>query len=112
MAATFYGLGKLTVPVPGTPVALTLPASLNPTSVHAFLVEALPTNTGKVYVGLDGLDTVTLVNVLVVLPVPTANLLPTFSVSLTQAANALNLMQLRFDADVALDGVLVSALVA
>lgn len=112
MAANLFGLGKVTVLVPGTPVAIPIPVGLNPPTVHAFLIEVLSTNTGKIYVGLEGLDRTTLVGVLIVLPIPTANSLPTFSVSITQAANALALRLLRIDADNANDGVLISAIVA
>ena len=112
MAANLFSLGKVTVPIPGTPVALTVPTTINPPSVHAILIEVLATNTGKIYIGLAGLNKTTLAGVLIVLAVPTANSLPTFSIAVTQAANALSLPQLRFDVDNANDGVLVSGIVA
>lgn len=117
MAAQLISLGKLTVPAPGTPVAVStliataLPAAPNPHSVHAFLVEVLSGNTGKIYLGIAGLNKATLAGVIIVLAIPTTNVLPTFSCSITQAANALSLDQLWVDVDNATDGVLVSCIV-
>ena len=111
MAAILKSLGKTVVPVAGVPVAVAVPAIINPPTVHAFLVEVLAGNTGNVYVGTSDLVKSTLVGVLVVLPVPTANQLATFSVSITSAGNALALTDLYIDADVNGDGVLISAIV-
>lgn len=118
MAASLFSLGKLTVPASGTPVnvpAPTLP-SQGPTvpaltTVHAFLVAALAANTGKVYIGVAGMNKATLAGVLMVLPVPTTNLIPTFSVSVTAAANALSLTDLWIDVDNSNDGVLISGVI-
>ncbi len=46
------------------------------------------------------------------LPVPTANLIPSFSVSLTEAANALGLTTLWLDVDNGGDGVTISGVIA
>ncbi len=119
MAASFFATGKVAVTTPGTPVNLPVPTSVAGslgaqgfTTVHAFVVQALAGNTGKVYIGLAGMVKSTLVGVLVVLPVPTANLIPTFSVSLTEAANALSLSDIWIDADNGGEGVTVSGVVA
>jgi hypothetical protein len=112
MAAQFYALGKLVVAVAGTPQPVVPPPAMNPPSCHAVIIEALPGNTGKIYIGLLGLDKTTYAQVLVVLPIPTANLIPTFSIALTVAGNAVNLGNLFIDADVGGEGVLISALVA
>jgi hypothetical protein len=118
MAAVMFATGKITVPAAGTPVPIPTTAIAGPQgaagfkSVHAFIIQALSTNTGKIYVGLAGLNKSTLVGVLCVLPIPTANLIPTFSVSLTAAANALALDDLLIDADVNGEGVTVSGVVA
>ncbi len=118
MAALMVGLGKTVVPNSGTPVQVQIPAAIagpgNPglSTVHAFVVEVLSNNTGKVYIGVQGLSKTTLVGCLVVLPIPTANLLPTFSVSMTAAANALSLSDLWIDADNAGEGVMISAILA
>lgn len=118
MAASLISGGKITVPAAGTPVNVPVPPSVagpgSPglTTVHAFVVQALAANTGKVYIGIAGLNKSTLANVLIVLPVPTANLLPAFSVSITAAANALSLSDLWIDVDNNGDGVLLSGIVA
>ncbi len=119
MAASFFALGKITVAVSGTPV--NVPAPVLPgqgpalpalSTVHALVIEALAANTGKIYIGIAGLNKSTLAGVLLTLPVPTANFIPTFSVSLTAAANALSITDLWIDADNAGEGVTISGLVA
>jgi hypothetical protein len=120
MAASFFATGKVTVVTSGTPVQIgALPAVVagplgvgGLSTVHAFVVQALSSNAGKIYIGLVGMSKATLAGVLVVLPVPTANLIPTFSVSLTEAANALSLNDLWFDADNSGEGVTISGVVA
>ena len=118
MAASLIGCGRTLVTVSGTPQQVAVPAAIagpgSPglSTVHAFVVSALSTNTGKVYIGTVGLNKTTLANTLVVLAIPTVNLIPTFSCSLTAAANALSLSDLYIDADNANDGVLISAVVA
>lgn len=112
MAAELFGLGRTLVAVGGTPVQVAVPADLvsriNPPSVHAIVVEALFGNTGKIFVGVAGLNRSTLVNCLVVLPIPTANLIPTFSISVAAGANPLYLPSLWIDADINNEGVLIS----
>ncbi len=120
MAASFFATGKVVVGTAGTPVQIgPLPTVVagplgaqGLSTVHAFVIQALSGNTGKIYIGLAGLNKSTLVGVLVVLPVPTANLIPTFSASLTAAANALSLTDLWFDADNGGEGVTISGVVA
>lgn len=112
MAAQFVAFGKILIPVAGTPVQVQAPPEMNPPSCHAVIIEALPSNTGKIYIGLLGLNKATLAQVLVILPIPTVNLLPTFSIALTVAGNAINVGSLFLDAEVAGEGVLLSALVA
>lgn len=117
MAASMIGCGKTTVTAAGTPVPIAIPATVSgpltpgETTVHAVLIQALPGNTGKIYIGTVGLDKSALTKCLVVLPIPTVNLLPTFSISVTAAANAVSLADLVIDADQANDGVLVSVVV-
>lgn len=100
---------------PGTNVQVTAPSTGsgvggNPFAVHGIMFQALPTNTGKVYVGTVGMVAATYVNVAAILPVPTTNFLPAFSTSLTIAPNSLTITQFVIDADNAEDGVLVTAL--
>lgn len=107
-------LGKITVPVPGTPVqaAAGLAAEERQLKCHAVLFQALPTNVGKVYIGLAGMNKSTLVGVYAVLAVPTANQLPTFSAALTWSANGLPLSSFYVDADDVDEGALCTILVA
>lgn len=105
--------GPFPVPTPGTPVHVTAPATGsgnggNPFNIHGVMFQALPTNTGNVYIGIAGMNKTTLANVAAVLPIPTANFLPAFSTSLTIAPNALVLTEFWIDADNATDGVLVT----
>lgn len=114
MGAQLEALGRTRVTSAGTPVAIaaSIPASINPQTAHAIIIEALPTNVGKVYIGKSTLNKSTFVGVLVVLPTPTANSIPTFSLAVTQAANAIKLSDFYIDADNANDGVIVTALIA
>lgn len=112
MAALVKSLGRTVVLTPGTKVALTMPAGILPGTAHALIIEALPTNVGKVYVGESTLVRATFVGVIVVLPIPTANSIPTFSMAVTQAANAIRVTDFYIDADTANDGVVCSIIVA
>lgn len=105
--------GAIVVPVPGTPVQVTAPSvgggtNGNPFAIHGVMFQALPTNTGKVYIGVADMNKSTYANVAAVLPIPTTNFLPTFSTSITIAPMALTLLEFWIDADVADEGVLVT----
>ncbi len=109
-------VGKVTVSAAGTPVAVRtiLPAtwpSDKPFLCHAFQVQALPTNTGKIWVGTIGLVKATFINVLNILPIPTTNTLPSYSAALTLAPNGLDLCQLYIDADTNGEGCIISVMV-
>ena len=118
MATLLIGLGKTVVPTPGTPVLVSIPTDANgrpvilPARCHAFIVQALPFNTGRVYVGTTGLDKVSMANVLTILAVPTINFIPALSVAVQQASNSLGLDDVYIDAEVAGEGVLLSVMVA
>ena len=107
-------LGKVTVTSSGTPVRLTLNESTPSAryTCHAFMVEALPTNTGAVYI-MDRSNGViaTLVGVVAILAIPTTNILPSWTVGLSASANPIDLSLYYVDAAVSTDGVLVSALI-
>lgn len=79
---------------------------------HAFLVEVLPTNTGKVYLfdSSTGSRT-TLVGCIAVLAPPTTNIFPTFTAGFSGFANPIDASLYYIDVDVNGEGVLVSALV-
>lgn len=105
--------GAVRVPTPGTPVQITAPSTGSgnagdPYNIHGVMFQALPTNTGLIYIGGQGLVAATFAQVAALLPVPTTNFLPAFSTSLTIAPNALNLTQFWIDAEIATDGVLVT----
>lgn len=96
-------LGRVTVPTPGTPVQV----SAAHLKVHAILIEALYSNTGKVFIlqksGVKGGP-----GELAILAVPTANTIPNFSETVSQAPNAIDLFTYWIDVDTANEGVLVS----
>lgn len=101
----------VTVSAAGTPVAVAANYwNTKQTSIHGILIQALPGNTGKVYIGSDAMDKSTMANVYAVLPVPTTNFVPSFSAALTIAPNALKLSDFYIDVDVNNEGALVSVL--
>lgn len=113
-------LGLLAVAAPGTPVRATTNITVDAQGVnnaagqfkcHAVLFQARPANTGKVYIGLSGLDKASLVGVSGVLAIPTANSIPSYSISLTLAPAGIELSDLFLDADNAGDGALITVLV-
>lgn len=113
-------LGPINVPVPGTPVRATStittdaggitndPANF---SCHAALFQARKGNTGRTYIGTSNMVRATGVGVSAVLAIPTANTIPSFSMSLTIAPAGVDLSELYVDADVADEGVLLTLLV-
>lgn len=111
------GTGAVRVPVPGTPVQilLSVPNYQAVTGkaypIHAILFEALPANTGRVYIGKQGLDKGTFVRCLAWLAVPTLNNAPSFAAAITIAPNALIINDFWIDADNATDGVLATYLI-
>lgn len=106
--------GKVTVPVPGTPVRATVNEAIPAAHLacHSLLFQALSDNAGKVYI-LDSQsgDPATGVGVLAVLPVPTANSIPGASATITSAPGALNLADYWIDSDAVDEGVIISVLI-
>jgi hypothetical protein len=106
-------LGKL-LPTPGAPLRAT--TNLTPPgdrlNVHGVLIQALPTNVGRVYIGKQTLNRAAFTDLYAVLPIPAGAALPSFSTALTLAPNAINVADFWIDVDSAGDGVLVTALVA
>jgi hypothetical protein len=102
-------------PVPVSPALVALfpdPKSDVNHNVHSILFVADPANTGKVYIGVKGMNKGTRAGVLMPLAVPTTNLIPTFSVSLTMGANGVSLDDFYIDSDTSGQGALVSVLIA
>lgn len=105
--------GKVTVTTSGTPVAA-LPAAILPNfkdqAIHGIMVQQITGNTGKIYIGRQGMNISTLAGVYAVLPTPTAGFLPTFSAAVTIAPNALGSVEFWIDADINGEGALVTFL--
>jgi len=107
-------VAKITVAVPGTPIRLTS-TQANPAekfSCHGVLVQAMPFNTGRVYIGRATMNKTLLTEMFAVLAIPTDHTIPSFTAALTLSPNAVNLSDLYLDADIALEGALVSVLIA
>ena len=107
-------LGRVIVTAHDVPVRLTVNEA-DPTQrleCHAFMVEALSDNTGKVYVGSETMNTETLAGVYAVLSVPSANTIPSFSATISYAINPLNVAEVFLASDNDGEGALVSAMVA
>lgn len=105
-----HSLGKVAVVSPGTPVQATINNSSPSARVAAYSImfQALPGNSGKVYVGLSGLNKSTLTQCVAIIAVPTTNSIPAFTVTLTYAPGGLNVTDFYVDADNAQDGALIS----
>lgn len=105
-------LGKITITTAGTPERATKGQS-DPgkrIGAHAIMVQAWPGNTGKVWVGLVGLNKTTGANVIVILPIPTTNILPSYNAVISQAAAAFDLRDIYLDVDVSGEAALVTYL--
>lgn len=107
-------LGRITVATSGTPVRATVnegnPAARH--AAHSILFERdVTTETGKVYI-LDREDAViaTRVGVLAVLAIPTDNLLPSFSLTVTSSPNGFDTADFWVDADNDGEGCIVSVI--
>jgi len=105
-------LGKITVATAGTPVTLAQNATnQSPNRCHSFLVQVLSTNLGKIYIGQRGMNKTTLAGVFAVLAVPTANILQSFSATLSYAPNDFTASGIYIDADNSGEGVIASVIV-
>ena len=71
-------VGKFTVTTSGTVVVPFVQRPDLPPAVHSVIVQALPANTGAVYVGDTALDRVNVQHCYAVLPTPTANAVASF----------------------------------
>lgn len=109
-----FSLGKITVNPSGTPIRLTANASTPAANypAHSYLVECLAANTGKVYIGTATMDKTSLTGVYAILPPPTANVFPSFSVTVSYSPNHFNLAEVYIDVDNAGEGVVASAIVS
>ena len=107
-------LGRITVVTSGTPVRATLNEVVADTRypVHAMLFQRDDSSEiGNVYIGTSAdMDISTLAGVIAILAIPTANILPSFSATITLAAAGLDLRNYFVDADVNGEGCIISAI--
>ena len=107
-------LGRITVVTAGTPVRATFNETVEDIRfpVHAMLFQRDDsTETGFVYIGTSAdMDPATGAGILAVLAVPTVNILPSFSATITLAAAGLDLRNYFVDADNNGEGCIVSAI--
>lgn len=103
-------LGKVAITAAGTPEPATKnqPTPTKRFIVHSFVVEALPSNTGKVYIGINALNKSTLAGVYAILPIPTTSIIPSFSATLGHAYDAFDMSLIGIDVEVSGEGVLIS----
>lgn len=109
----YLALGPARVTSAGTPIVLTvvLPASYQDQfPFHAIMLQALPSNTGQIYIGSPGLNKSTYAACGTILAPYTVIPLHTFSAALTIAPNGLAMKSFVIDADNSDEGVLVSIL--
>jgi hypothetical protein len=102
-------LGKISV-TPGTPVRITNNQA-SPTTHLAcgsIMIQTLSSSTGFVYIGLSNLDKSSGTGVLAVLPVPTTNSIPAFSLGNPTAQAGINANELFIDGASTSDGVIAS----
>ncbi len=99
----------------GTPVQLTVhqPTNSSPgyrLAAQAVFIQALPTNTGKIYVGIKGMVVSTLTNIRAIIGAPSSSTVtPPFSTAgLPTIAGGINLADIYIDADNDTDGVIAS----
>jgi len=116
-------IGKISVPTPGTPIQVTAQAvwgealaevgfSTQFLTVQAILFQAWKANTGQVYLGKIGMNKGTGAKVMSVLVTPTTAGIPSVGASNHLSLAGIDVSAFYLDADVATDGVLVSALVS
>lgn len=112
--------GPRTVASAGTPVRLFTDAELQlassslwPTRFFQIYIEALSTNTGKIYIGVLGLTKATGVGVLFTLPIPAAGTAPSILFpAMGLGINAYDPRQYYIDSGVNSEGVIRTAWVA
>jgi hypothetical protein len=114
-------IGRVVVPAAGTPAAVYPPAAAMPpiipdgvtgfATVQSVKLQALPSNTGKIYVGFSGLVKATYANCLGTIAAPSDPIkgpFPSESYSMPFIPNGLDLSDLYIDADNSGEGVIVA----
>lgn len=106
-------LGKVTVTTAGT-IARATNGQSTPgarVSCQSFMVQALPANTGVIYVGNSAMVSSTGVGVMGIVPKPASNLtgpFPSISFAIVEAPNGINLADIWLDASVSGEGAIIS----
>jgi hypothetical protein len=99
-------LGRVNVPVPGTPVPLTTNRAI---TASKLFVQVIPGLTGKTYLGTPSLTKSTFAGVARVLaPNPTSGFSENFFLESHDGTNTIHLAEYAIDADVASEGLLVT----
>lgn len=109
----WHSLGKVTVAVSGNLQRATVNEADPAANVraHGLMFQAWPTNTGRIWIfDRQTGSRATGVGVVAILAVPTANILPSASATITSAPNALIANNHWIDAEVGGDGCIVSYL--
>jgi hypothetical protein len=103
---TINCLGRVNVPVPGTPVPLTADPTV---TASKLFFQVIPGLSGKTYAGLPALNKTTLAGVARVLsPNPTSGFSETFYIETQDGEDSIQLDQYAIDADVTGEGLLVT----
>lgn len=106
--------GKVTVAASGSPVqASSNGANIGDqtyTQCNAVLIEAWPTNTGKIYIGnTESMDASTGDGVVGILAKPSSGFIPSFSATVSYAPGGIDVAQFWVDAENSGDSVVISA---
>lgn len=101
--------GWVTVTVAGTPERVTT----NSIRAHAVFIQQVTGNTGAMHIGLSAsMDPADGTDMIATLPIPTTNVLPSYSTGVDHASAGVNLNELWIDAGVSGEEVLISYLEA
>lgn len=111
-------IGKITVPVAGTPIQLSAQATFQEAltelglstvfvKVHAIHFQALPTNSGNVYLGKSALVKASYTRVGYTFLTPTDTYLPAFGITDDATAAGVDCSAIWLDADVSGNGLSV-----
>src|SRR5215470_14805550 len=109
-------LGKVVVPSAGTPIQVTVnnfvPFPTGDVKCHSFMVQAWFNNTGKVWVGnMPNFSKITGRGLVAVIPIPTTNLIQSFSATIASAVNTFNMIDIWIDVDVSNEAALVAVVI-
>ena len=106
--------GKVAVASSGTPIQASVNGAnqglANYTECNAILIEAWPSNTGKVYIGNTAtMNKSTGAGVVGILAAPSTGFIPSFSATVSYAPGGIDVAQFWIDVDNSGEAVIVSA---